>query len=311
MHTSFPSTRETVAIAISLLVWLAVTAIFVGLRPEHLYIAVFLAALLFACGFTRRLAVALLPFILFGISYDWMKILPNYEVNPVDISGLYHAEAAIFGITTSPGITVTPNEWWAMHSSPVLDFLAGCFYLCWVPVPILFGLWLYFDKQYKTYLHFSLVFLFVNLIGFALYYVHPAAPPWYVAIHGFDFIPGTHGETAGLGRWDSMMGIGIFDSLYSRNSNVFAALPSLHAAYMLITFIYSLRARCMVWLRALFAVICIGIWFTAVYTSHHYIIDVLAGIGVTFVGYLTFEQCLMRLKPFNRFINAYKDYISK
>ncbi len=180
-----------------------------------------------------------------------------------------------------------------------------------MPVPILFGLWLYFDRQYKVYLHFSLVFLFVNLLGFALYYVHPAAPPWYVAMHGFDFIPGTHGETAGLGRWDEMMGVGIFDGLYSRNSNVFAALPSLHAAYMLIAFIYSLRARCGVWLRVLFAVICLGIWFTAVYTSHHYIIDVLAGIGVTIVGWLIFEQGLMRIGAFGRFINAYKNYIAR
>ncbi len=126
-----------------------------------------------------------------------------------------------------------------------------------------------------------------------------------------DGIPGTHGETAGLGRWDEMMGVGIFDGLYSRNSNVFAALPSLHAAYMLIAFIYSLRARCGVWLRVLFAVICLGIWFTAVYTSHHYIIDVLAGIGVTIVGWLIFEQGLMRIGAFGRFINAYKNYIAR
>ena len=130
-------------------------------------------------------------------------------------------------------------------------------------------------------------------------------------MHGFDFIPGTHGETAGLGRWDAMMGVSIFDGLYSRNSNVFAALPSLHAAYMLIAFIYSLKARCSVWLRVLFAVICLGIWFTAVYTSHHYIIDVLAGISVTIVGWLIFEQGLMRIGAFQRFINAYKKYITR
>lgn len=316
MSQSLPSKRETAVIVISLVVWLAVTATFVGFRPEHLYIAVFLAAMLLVTGTTRRLVVALLPFIVFGISYDWMNILPNYEVNPVDIFGLYSAESSLFGITLTPatsevaGTIVTPNEWWAMHTSPILDLLAGCFYLCWVPVPILFGLWLYFKKQYSVYLHFSLVFLFVNLLGFALYYVHPAAPPWYVAMHGFDFIPGTHGETAGLARWDAMMSLSIFDGLYSRNSNVFAALPSLHAAYMLIAFIYSLRARCSVWLRVLFAFICLGIWFTAVYTSHHYIIDVLAGIGVTIVGWLIFEQGLMRLRPFRRFLDSYKNYIA-
>lgn len=305
-----PSKRESGIFIACLVIWLAVTALFVGFRTEHLYIALFLAFMLFVSGTTRRLIVALMPFIIFGISYDWMNILPNYEVNPVDIAGLYSAEKSLFGIPSADTI-LTPNEWWALHTHPFLDFLAGCFYLCWVPVPVLFGVWLYFDRQYSVYLHFSIVFLLVNLIGFAGYYIHPASPPWYVAMHGFDFIPGTHGETAGLGRWDAMMGVSIFDGLYSRNSNVFAALPSLHAAYMLIAFIYSLRARCTVWLRVLFAFICLGIWFTAVYTSHHYIIDVLAGIGVTILGWLLFEQVFMRIPSFRRFMSSYQNYISR
>ncbi|MDE6370161.1 MAG: phosphatase PAP2 family protein [Duncaniella sp.] len=306
MRLTLPSARQAAVIAVCLLVWLLVTALFVGLRPEHTYIALLLAVLLFVTATTRRLAVALLPFIVFGISYDWMNICPNYHVNPVDIAGLYSAEKGLFGIDG-----LTPNEWWAMHTHTVLDFMAGCFYLCWVPVPILFGLWLYFDRQYSVYLHFSLVFLLVNFIGFAGYYIHPAAPPWYVAMHGFEFIPGTHGETAGLGAWDALTGTGIFDGLYSRNSNVFAALPSLHAAYMLIAFIYSLKARCSVWLRVLFAFICLGIWWTAVYTSHHYIIDVMAGIGVTLLGYLLFEYVLMAIPAFRRFIDAYGRFIAR
>ena len=48
-----------------------------------------------------------------------------------------------------------------------------------------------------------------------------------------------------------------------------------------------------------------------IYTSHHYIIDVLAGIGVTIVGWLIFEQGLMRIGAFGRFINAYKNYIAR
>lgn len=298
--------RESGIIIAALGLWLFVTGLFVGLRPEHIYILALLTIGLFSAKVTRKLIVALLPFIIFGISYDWMNILPNYEVNPVDIRGLYETEKSLFGIAG-----LTPNEWWALHTAPLLDFLAGCFYLCWVPVPILFGVWLYFDRQYSVYLHFSLVFLFVNLLGFGLYYVHPAAPPWYVAMHGFDFIPGTHGETAGLAAWDAMTGTGIFNGLYSRNSNVFAAMPSLHAAYMLIAFIYSLRARCGWWLRVLFGIICLGIWWTAVYTSHHYILDVAAGITVTIIGWLIFEQGLMRISAFRAFLERYADYIKR
>ena len=67
-----------------------------------------------------------------------------------------------------------------------------------MPVPIAFGLWLYAVGQRREYLHFAIVFLLVNLLGFAGYYIHPAAPPWYVAQYGFEPIMDTGGNVAGL-----------------------------------------------------------------------------------------------------------------
>lgn len=308
----FPSLKESLVMVMLLALWLAVTAMCVGFRPEHVYLAILIALLFFACGATRRLVVALLPFIIFGISYDWMNIVPNYQVNTVDIEGLYNSEKSLFGITCADGAVRTPNEFFALHNAPWVDALAGFFYLCWVPVPILFGLWLYFRHQDRVYLHFALVFLLVNLLGFAVYYIHPAAPPWYVDKYGFEFIQGTPGDVAGLGRFDAMTGTGIFETLYARNSNVFAAIPSLHSSYMLIAFIYSLKARCSNWVRTLFAFITLGIWFTAVYSSHHYLIDVMLGIATALAGTLLFEKVFMNIKPFNRFVDyTYCNYISK
>ena len=302
--------RQGLACIGALAFWLLITALFVGFRPEHAFMAVLVAALFFASAPSRRLVVALIPFILFGISYDWMNLLPNYEVNPVDVAGLYGAEKSLFGINTASGL-LTPNEFFALHTSTVADILAGIFYLCWVPVPIFFGLWLYFHGKQSQYLHFSIVFLLVNLIGFTIYYIHPAAPPWYVALHGFEAVPGTHGEVAGLGAFDSLTGLGIFDALYARNSNVFAAVPSLHSAYTLVAFIYAVRSRSsLAWIMAL-AIITLGIWWTAVYSSHHYIIDVMLGICCALAGFLLFEYILMRIPAFARFISRYISYISK
>lgn len=309
MKTDFPCRRQAAICVAALLLWLAVTAAFVGFRPEHPVMALLIFALFFANGATRRLTVALAPFFIFGISYDWMNIVPNYTVNPVDVAGLYGAEKGLFGISTEDGV-LTPNEFFALHRSVVMDFMAGIFYLCWVPLPIFFGLWLYFTGRRGPYLHFALVFLLVNLLGFAGYYIHPAAPPWYVAGHGFEAVVGTRGEVAGLGAFDAMTGLGIFDGLYARNSNVFAALPSLHSAYTLVAFIYAMRAgSSWVW-RAVLAVVTLGIWFTAVYTSHHYIIDVLAGIGTAIAGFLLFEYVLMKIPPFAAWIARYTRYIS-
>ncbi len=302
--------KESLVMLCALAVWLAVTALCVGFRTEHIWLALLIAALFFACRPTRRLVVALLPFIVFGISYDWMNIVHNYEVNPVDIRGLYESEKQLFGITAADGTLLTPNEFFAQHRTALMDFLGGVFYLCWVPVPIIFGLWMYFSGKVKPYLHFALVFLLVNLIGFAGYYIHPAAPPWYVALHGFDFRLGVPGDVAGLGAFDEMTGLGVFHGLYGRNANVFAAVPSLHSAYTLVAFIYAMRSRSgLPWTLAL-GIITAGIWFTAVYTSHHYIIDVLLGITTALAGFLLFEYVLMRVPAFSRFIGRYAAYVS-
>lgn len=308
MKLSLPAVRESVWCAGALILWLAVTALFIGFRPEHVVMALLIFSLFFLNAASRRTVIALIPFFLFGISYDWMNIVPNYKVNPVDVAGLYETEKALFGIATQNGI-LTPNEFFGIHNCKIMDFLAGCFYLCWVPLPIVFGLYLYFSRRTSGYIHFAIVFLLVNLLGFAIYYIHPAAPPWYVALHGFEAIEGTPGDVAGLGRFDDMTGLGIFNALYARNSNVFAAVPSLHSAYTLIAFVYALLCRAPKGWTITLAIVTLGIWFTAVYSSHHYIIDVLLGIATALLGIALFECLLMRLKPFARFIDKYVKYV--
>lgn len=309
MRKGFPALADTLKCAAALALWLVVTVLFVGFRPEHIVLAVLIFGLFFVSAPSRRLVVALLPFIIFGISYDWMNIVPNYKVNPVDVAGLYGLEKSLFGIAGADG-TLTPNEFFALHNCRAMDFLAGLFYLCWVPLPIFYGLWLYFTRKTEGYLHFAMVFLLVNLLGFAIYYIHPAAPPWYVASHGLTAIEGTPGEVAGLGRFDAMTGLGIFDALYARNANVFAAMPSLHSAYTFVAFIYAFRCRSSVAWKIVLGVVTVGIWFTAVYTSHHYILDVLAGIATALVGTALFEFVLMKTGGFARFVSRYAEYVA-
>lgn len=307
---NFPNTKEALYCLCALLIWLSVTILFIGFRPEHIFLAILIGALFYSTLPTRKLVVALLPFIIFGISYDWMNLLPNYEVNPIDVAGLYSTEKTLFGISTEAGV-LTPNEFFALHHAKPTDFMAGIFYLCWVPLPIFYGLWLYFSGKNYDYLRFALVFLLVNLIGFALYYVHPAAPPWYVASHGFEPIVGTQGEVAGLGYFDDMTGLGIFHGLYARNANVFAAMPSLHSSYTFVAFIYAcIIGSSRTW-KCILGFVTLGIWFTAVYTSHHYILDVCGGIGCSIVAVLLFEQILMRIPGFKVWLSRYARYISQ
>jgi membrane-associated phospholipid phosphatase len=128
----------------------------------------------------------------------------------------------------------------------------------------------------------------VNVLGWIGYYSYPAAPPWYVSQYGFDFIASTPGNIAGMTRFDAFFGVGIFAGIYAKGSNVFAAMPSLHAAYIMIVVFYSIKAKMKGWIF-LFATITLGVWFTAVYSGHHYVIDVLAGIVCGVLGIFLFQ----------------------
>jgi hypothetical protein len=257
---------------------------------------------------TRYFALSFLPWFIFGISYMLMALYPNYKVNPIDVESLYHQEKLMFGVQVSDidlghaaevckgtasaifrDRQLTPEEYFSIHHNAICDFIAGLFYLCWVPVPLLFAVYLYFSGRKEWARRFSWCFLFVNVLGFIGYYIHPASPPWYAMNYGFTPVLGTPGNTAGLGRWDAMTGLPVFDIIYGQNANVFAAVPSLHAAYLLITTVYAVMSRRKWYTCVLFGFICVGIWGTAVYTGHHYIIDVMLGIITAIIGIVIFE----------------------
>lgn len=269
-----------------------------------IYIILFWLVLL-AVRPTRKIALALLPWLLFAVCYDSMRFYPNYKVNPIDVQPLYESELSLFGIATTEGTRIIPGEWFSLYNCSVADFMAGIFYLCWVPVPLAFAIYLYFKGKREMYLRFSFAFLFVNLVGFVGYYIHPAAPPWYALNYGFTPILNTPGNVAGLGRFDALTGLNIFHSIYGKNANVFAAIPSLHAAYMLVATIYAVWSRESKATIAIFAFICLGIWWTAVYTTHHYIIDVMLGILTTIVGIAVLEGCILRTSAVRRLMQKY------
>lgn len=268
--------------------YLLLSYLLIGFKPEQLFLVILFNILYYLSQATRSFIVGFSIFIIYWIIYDYMKAFPNYRYNAVHIQDLYNAEKSIFGIHAANGGVLTPNEWWLQHTSTFLDVLTGIFYLCWVPVPLLFAVFLFYKNRRMFYL-FCLTFLFVNLLGFVVYYIYPAAPPWYVQEHGFEFIQGTPGNTAGLHRFDDYFGVTVFKSLYAKGSNVFAAMPSLHSAYPAIVLYYGIKSR-LGWFNVVFAIVTAGIWFAAVYTSHHYVLDVLAGITCAAVGIFLFEK---------------------
>ena len=288
--------------------YLLLSYLVVGFKTDQLFLATLFNVLYFTSSVTRKFILGFSIFIVYWIIYDYMKAFPNYHFNTVHIGDLYNAEKSLFGIADAAG-KITPNEFWIKNQNSFLDVLCGIFYLCWIPVPLAFAAYLFF-KDKKLFLQFSLTFVLVNFIGFVIYYTYPAAPPWYIQQHGNGFIAGTAGNTAGLVRFDDFFGVSIFKNLYAKGSNVFAAMPSLHSSYPLIVFYYGLKKRVGVVMNIVFATVMAGIWFAAVYTSHHYVLDVLAGIICAGIGIILFQSVLMKTSSFKKLVGKYQQLIS-
>ncbi|MFL9485480.1 phosphatase PAP2 family protein [Chitinophagaceae bacterium LWZ2-11] len=304
---SFFSPQTLLSTSVISIAYLLLSAWLVGFKSDQVILVLIFNALFYTSGITRKFIIGFSVFIVFWILFDYMKAFPNYKYNTVHIESLYNAEKDLFGIGEGLN-TVTPNEYWLSHNKPALDVITGFFYLCWMPVPLFFAAYLFYAKR-LNFLHFALTFLFVNCVGFVVYYTYPAAPPWYVQQYGFDFHASTPGNTAGLARFDHFFNVEIFKGLYSKSSNVFAAMPSLHSAYPFVVLYYAFKSKLNTWAILFFAIVMVGIWFAAVYNSHHYVLDVIAGVLCAIIGIVLYNKVLMTRLWFNKFISKFYEKI--
>ncbi|QEM09366.1 phosphatase PAP2 family protein [Mucilaginibacter rubeus] len=299
--------KSVIIVSLLSVAYLALSTFLIGYKPDELTLVVIFNVLFYASAITRKFILGFTIFIVYWIIFDYMKAFPNYNYNPVHIAQLYNAEKHLFGIHFN-GKLLTPNEYWLANTKTYIDVISGLFYLCWIPVPLGFAAYLFF-KNKKQFLNFSLTFVLVNILGFIVYYTYPAAPPWFVQYHGFHFIPLTMGNTAGLARFDAYFHADVFKNIYTKGSNVFAAMPSLHSSYPVIVLYYGIKNRLGL-VNIFFAIVTVGIWFTAVYASHHYVLDVLAGITCACLGITLYNVLVNKFAGLQSALNSYEKVIS-
>ncbi len=260
-----------------------------GNRPEQFAVCGLALALEVWSDATRRFFAGLLPFFLFGFAYDLTHLTqPLVRHLTIHVAEPYHFDLAFFGIHTAGGV-LTPNEFFAIHHWPAMDLVTGTAYIVFFLWPIGFAVSLAIFRRdpegQRLLRRFGWTFLLMNLVGFATYYVYPAAPPWYVSEYGLGPVHlEAHASVAAAARWDQMTGIPFFAGLYSRSADVFGAIPSLHVTYPLLTFLHGLELRRR-WLDAASMGLFLAVAFGAVYLNHHYVLDVLVGVVYALVAW--------------------------
>jgi membrane-associated phospholipid phosphatase len=227
-----------------------------------------------------RVALSLLghiaPIAAAGLLYQLLRGLFHYR-GTIHVGDLFDYEARLFSVSTADGPRAI-SEVIARHTSPWLDAVCGATYFFFLAEVVVIAIVLFFRSRPKA-LELSLGFLFVNMIGWSIWFVYPAAPPWYVDQFGtgpalLDVVS----SPAGLARVDAWLGLPVATAFYSKSANVFGAMPSLHVAYAtLVAFVAAPFGR---WLRAGTLAFALSMAFSAVYLRHHYLLDVLAGASI-------------------------------
>lgn len=259
-----------------------------GLRSDHILAFAFMLALHYAGPRLQPVFELLFPLFLTAVIYDSQRFYADILRGPVHVQEPYFFDRHFFGITLADGTIATPNEWWQLHTCAPLDFLTGLAYIIFVPMFVLtvvyFRFWL--GRQGASRLRAAEIqaqsgqimwaFFWVNMLGYATYYLYAASPPWYVALYGLT-APVNLQEPANLAgcvRFDELVGIPFFREWYGRSTDVHGAVPSLHVAYPLQTVYYAYKfgaARTIS--TAFYLLMC----FSAVYLNHHYILDLVWG----------------------------------
>lgn len=188
----------------------------------------------------------------------------------------------------------------------IIDVYAANFYTAHFATPLLLG-WIFWHTtdDRKMFYRFVYTLTTLNILALVTFMLYPAAPPWYVMKQGF-ILPNVKFDygifSAGaLINVDKMIQLKFFTTLWDNfNSNLFAAIPSLHGAYPVVISYFGyqkFQKRPVLW-----ALYPISTWFSAVYLNQHYIIDLIIGAIYIVVAYQIVHRILM---PgfFNKFLN--------
>ena len=133
---------------------------------------------------------------------------------------------------------------------------------------VTFGLlgWLWW-KRADLYRPLRNALVLVNVIGFAVFWLYPVAPPR--VLHGFTDVVAASGT---IGSWHT-------GSLASQ-ANQYAAMPSLHIAWAVWCTLVLWRISVRRWVRAVAVLYPCVTALAVLATGNHFVLDILGGLAV-------------------------------
>ncbi|EER32457.1 hypothetical protein CTRG_04128 [Candida tropicalis MYA-3404] len=190
------------------------------------------------------------------------------------------------------------------------DYMAWVSYvLGHITVPIVTAVWLYVFQAPGALKSYSLALGLMNICGVLTHLVFPNAPPWFIHLNGEDAYADydTPGYAAGLIRVDVALGTHITSKGFHASPIVFGALPSLHSAMAVMTFLFvGYYARWTIIKLLAFSFVCIQ-WWATIYLDHHWRLDLICGMMYS-ITWFTIIYKLRIIKSDAKFVKSRLSY---
>ena len=261
---------KTIALAAGLPLLILVLAMGVfdlTLSPDRYAVLLFVPALAIRRG--RRYLLDFLPFVTLIVVYAELRGLAHVARPDAYFTPHLDLERWLFGGSVPASVL---QEWfWVGHERWHDRLLLGVSRIHqFVPLTLALVLWM---RRRALYFRFATTMLVLSFAAALTFLLYPAAPPWHAAEKGLLSVVkiGGHPTTTSTGWAPYELARG----------NPDAAIPSLHAGYAFLVFLF---VTALFWrTRWRVPIACVAVVypalqsFAAVYTGNHYVVDLVIG----------------------------------
>lgn len=209
------------------------------------------------------------PFLLLYLSYEFLRGLVPYVTSHVHIFPMINFDQFVFGFI--PTVKLQNLLYSSLHLH-WYDYVAVTLYICHFVTPMIVG-YFFWLKDRKFFKKYTFGILGVSYAAFITYIIFPAMPPWMASSYGY--IPAIKEVTGVVMSHFLKTNISLPSILSFTGGNPVAAMPSLHAAFPTMIFLFLYKWNKKVGLA--FVPYVLGVYFAVIYLGEHYFIDVLVG----------------------------------
>ncbi len=228
-------------------------------------------------GRAKQFLADWIPVLLLLFGYEYLRGVVPFLTTHVNIWPMIRADEFLFGYLPTIKLQAVLFDGITLHW---YDYVSVILYISHfvIPMVIAFVFWIYDRKIFKAY---TSAFLVLSYMAFFTFIIFPAMPPWMASNQGL-IPPLKKIMDQVMASFATPIDV---PSVYRFfGANLVAAVPSLHAAYPWLIFIF-LYKKFKAWAILVLPYV-FGVWFAVTYLGEHYAIDVIIGIVYASIAYL-------------------------